>query len=309
MPLETKLFGVSFQNPVMVASGTFGYGQEMAKFYDLNLLGAVVTKTITKEPRSGNPPTRITETASGMLNTIGLQNPGIDKFISEEVKFLEPFTVPLIVNIAGHSADEFVELAERLNGIEKIVAIELNLSCPNVAGGLDFSTDTGRCDQVVRAVRKVSKKPIIAKLSPNVTNIQDIAKAAEGAGADSISVINTVLGMSIDIWRKKTKLSAGMGGLSGPAIKPIAVRIVWQIAEVVKVPIIGIGGIMTWEDAVEFFLAGASAIQVGTANFVDPMAPIKIIEGLEKYRTQVKLESLQDIVHKVEIPYSTVHAS
>jgi len=307
--LTIELFGVKFHNPVWVASGTFSYGKEMAAFYDLNELGAIVTKTITKEPRQGNPPPRLAETASGMLNTIGLQNPGIDKFISEEMAFLTQYEVPVIANIAGHGAAEFAELAGKLDPIPKVAAIELNLSCPNVAGGLDFSTEAKQCNDVIALVRKQTKKPIIAKLSPNVTDIGEMAKAAEGAGANAISAINTILGMSIDIWRKKTKLSAGMGGLSGPAIKPVAVRMVWQIAQAVKIPVIGIGGIMTWEDVIEFFLAGASAIQVGTANFVDPMAPIKIADGIEKYLTSMKVGSVRDLVGKVTIPFSPVHAT
>jgi len=276
--------GIKMKNPVMVASGTFGYGEEYSELIDLNKLGAIVTKSITLNPRPGNPPPRICETPAGMLNSIGLQNDGLKVFIEKQLPFLSKFDVPVIVNVAGETIDEYVEVSRTLSREPMVKGIELNISCPNVKkGGMAFGIDPKATKELIEEVRASTKLPLIAKLSPNVTDITVIAKAAVSAGADALSLINTVLGMAIDIKTKKPKLATVTGGLSGPAIKPIAIRMVWQVAQVVKVPIIGIGGIMNAEDAYEFLLAGASAVQIGTANFVDVETPIKIIEGLNKY--------------------------
>ena len=282
--LETEIAGIRMKNPVMTASGTFGYGKEFDPYIDLNKLGAIVTKTITLKPRKGNPPPRICETAAGMLNTIGLQNEGVKNFIDNALPFLAKFDTPLIVNIAGESIEEYVELATILSKEKTVKGLELNISCPNVKkGGIAFGVNPTITEDLVKQVRKRTKLPLIVKLTPNVTDITIMAKAAEVGGADAISLINTLLGMAIDIKTKKPKLSMTVGGLSGPAIKPVALRMVWQAAQAVKIPVIGVGGITTWEDVVEFMLAGASAVQVGTANFVDPEATIKIIEGLKAF--------------------------
>lgn len=279
--LEIELAGIKMKNPVMVASGTFGYGEEASKFVDLDKLGAIVTKTVTLNPREGNPPPRIVETPSGMLNSIGLQNKGIKDLIDNALPFLAKFKTPVIVNIAGDSPEEYAQLAKLLDKESTVKGLELNISCPNVKkGGLQFGVDPELTAEVVKAVKKSTGLPVIAKLSPNVTDITAIAKAAETAGADALSLINTLLGMSIDIENGKSRIGTQMGGLSGPAIRPIAVRMVWQCAQVVKIPIIGIGGIMNANDAREFFWAGAKAIQIGTGNFVDPQTPLNIIKEL-----------------------------
>jgi len=278
--------GIKMKNPVMVASGTFGYGEEYSELIDLNKLGAIVTKSITLNPRAGNPPPRICETPAGMLNSIGLQNDGLKVFIEKQLPFLSKFDVPVIVNVAGETIDEYVEVSRTLSRELKVRGIELNISCPNVKkGGMTFGIDPKATKELIEEVRAATKLPLIAKLSPNVTDITVIAKAAVSAGADALSLINTVLGMAIDIKTKKPKLTTVTGGLSGPAIKPIAIRMVWQVAQAVKVPIIGIGGIMTAEDAYEFLLAGASAVQIGTANFIDAETPLKIIKGLTSLTT------------------------
>ncbi|OGC04982.1 dihydroorotate dehydrogenase B catalytic subunit [candidate division WOR-1 bacterium RIFOXYA12_FULL_43_27] len=281
--LSIELAGIKLKNPVMAASGTFGYGKEYSEFCDLNQIGAIVTKSITLKPKEGNPPPRIAETPSGILNAIGLQSDGVEKFIAKALPFLEKFDVPVIASIAGGSKEEFAELAKILSKSKRIAGLELNISCPNVKkGGMLFGCDPDAAAEVTKAARKATKLPLIVKLSPNVTDITLIAKAVEKAGADALSLINTLLGMAIDINTKKPKLGNITGGLSGPAIRPIAIRMVWQTAQAVKIPIVGMGGIMTAEDAIEFFLAGASAVQVGTGNFVDPKCIIKIIEGLYK---------------------------
>jgi dihydroorotate dehydrogenase (NAD+) catalytic subunit len=281
--LEVEIAGIKMKNPVMAASGTFGYGKEFETFLDLNKLGAIITKTITLNPREGNPPPRICETPSGMLNTIGLQNKGVKKFIEETVPYFAKIQTPLIVNIAGETMDEYVEVAKILTKENVVKGIELNISCPNVKkGGIAFGVNPTITEELVKKVRKATHLPLIVKLTPNVTDIVIMAEAAVAGGADAVSLINTLLGMAIDIKTKKPKLSMTVGGLSGPAIKPIAVRMVWQVAQAVKVPVIGIGGITTWEDAAEFMLAGAKAVQVGTANFVNPDSAIAIIEGLEQ---------------------------
>jgi dihydroorotate dehydrogenase (NAD+) catalytic subunit len=298
--LKTNIAGIKMKNPVMVASGTFGYGEEASKFVDLDKLGAIVTKTITLEPREGNPPPRIVETASGMLNAIGLQNKGVKDFIDNRLPFLSKFKTPVIANIAGESAKEYAELARLLNKQPLVKGIEINISCPNVSkGGMFFCFDPNATEELVKTVRKETSLPLIVKLSPNVTNIAAIAKKAEDAGADAISLINTLLGTSIDIETRKFSLANKTGGLSGPAIKPVALRMVWQVANVVKIPIIGIGGIMTGEDAIEFFLAGASAVQIGTANFVDTQAPIRIVTEIKDYLETNNLTNLRELIGKV----------
>jgi dihydroorotate dehydrogenase (NAD+) catalytic subunit len=279
-----EIAGIKMKNPVMVASGTFGFGREYSDYLDLNKLGAIITKSVTLEPREGNPPPRIVETPAGMLNSIGLQNEGIDYFLKEDLPFLAKFDTPTIVNIAGETVEEYAELAKILSKEIMVKGIEVNISCPNVKkGGMAFGVDAGLTKDVISAVRKATRQPVIAKLTPNVTDITVIAKAAVEAGADALSLINTIVGMSIDIETGKSRLGTQTGGLSGPAIKPIAVRMVYEVAHTVKVPVIGIGGIMTGNDAVEFFLAGAKAVQVGTANFVDTEAPIRIIKEIEDH--------------------------
>lgn len=295
--LATEICGIKMKNPVMAASGTFGYGEEASNFIDLNKLGAIVTKTITLKPREGNPPPRIVETASGMLNSIGLQNKGIKDFIENNLPFLSKFDIPVIANIAGDSAKEYAELAKILSKESLVKGIEINISCPNVEkGGMFFCFDPKATEEVVKTVKKETALPVIAKLSPNVTDIMVIAKAAEDAGADGISLINTLLGMAIDIENRGSRLGTKTGGLSGPAIKPIAIRMVWQAAQVVKIPIIGIGGIMSGNDAIEFFLAGASAVQVGTVNFVDTQAPIRIVEEIGEYLDRHGIENYKDLI-------------
>lgn len=279
-----ELAGIKLKNPVMVASGTFGFGQEYSDYSDLNKLGAIITKSVTLKPREGNPPPRIVETAAGMLNSIGLQNEGIEYFLKEQLPFLAKFDTPTIVNIAGETVEEYAELARILSKETVVKGIEVNISCPNVKkGGMSFGCDPNLVKEVIAAVRKATTQPLIAKLTPNVTDITVTAKAAVEAGADAISAINTLIGMSIDLETGKSRLGTLTGGLSGPAIKPIAVRMVYEISHTVKVPVIGIGGIMSGNDAIEFLLAGAQAVQVGTANFVDTEAPVKIIKGIEDY--------------------------
>ncbi len=300
--IAVNIAGIKMKSPVMVASGTFGSGQDYIDFITLDEIGAIVTKSVTLKPREGNPPPRICETPSGMLNTIGLENPGIEKFIKVELEFLKKFKVPVIVNIAGETLDEYIELAKILDKQDRVNAVEINISCPNVGKGcISFGTDPLATKEIVRAVRKQTKKLLITKLTPNVTDIKAIAKAAEEAGSDAVSAINTIIGMAIDINSRRPKLSMGVGGLSGPAIKPIAVRMVNEIYKTVKIPVIGIGGIMSANDAIEFFLAGASAVQVGTANFVNPSAATEIAEGIKKYLIANKFESIKDIVGQAKI--------
>lgn len=275
---------LEFKNPVIAASGTFGYGSEFDDFIDVSRLGGIVVKGTTLEPREGNPYPRIAETASGMLNAVGLQNKGIDYFEKNIYPRLSEYNTHVIVNINGSCIDDYVALAERINRLDKIPAVELNISCPNVRmGGMVFGTNPVSAREVTKAVRMVCSKKLIVKLSPNVTNIVEFAHIAEEEGADSISLINTLLGMSVDVKSMKPSLSTITGGLSGPAIKPVALRMVWQVANAVKIPVIGMGGIMNSDDAIEFILAGAAAIQVGTASFIDPQASVKILEGIENY--------------------------
>ncbi len=282
--MSVNIAGIKLKNPVMTASGTFGYGEEFALYLDLNRLGAVVVKGLSLKPRQGNSPPRIVETAAGMLNSIGLQNLGVEAFIKDRLPFLEKFDTKVIVNFFGDSIDEYCEVARALDGADGIAGLEMNISCPNKQEGwLEFGTNPDLTFKVVSAVRKHTKLPLIVKLSPNVTDITTIAKAAVDAGADALSLINTISGMAVDVNTRRPKLGNIIGGLSGPAIKPVALKMVWQVAKAVSAPLIGIGGIMTAEDAIEFMLVGASAVQVGTANFIDPEATVKIIDGIDDY--------------------------
>jgi len=291
------------KNPVMVASGTFGFGKEYSDLIDLNMLGAIVTKGTSLEPWEGNPPDRIAETPAGMLNAIGLQNDGVESLITEKIPWLLKFDVPVIVNIVGTTADEYAEVARRLDGVEGVAGIEVNISCPNVKeGGIAFGTDPAMAAEVVAAVRKVTRLPVIPKLSPNVTDIVLMAQACVDAGADAISLINTLLGTAIDAETRTFKLANITGGLSGPAVKPVALRMVWQVVQAVDVPVVGIGGIMTAEDAIEFFLAGAEAIQVGTANFVNPGAALDVIAGVDAYLERHGFAHIREIVGAVRSP-------
>jgi dihydroorotate dehydrogenase (NAD+) catalytic subunit len=290
------------QNPVMTGSGTFGYAEEFEKYFDLNRLGAVVVKTITRLPRAGNPPPRVVETPAGMLNAIGLQNVGIEGFIRDKLPYLRRLAPPLIVNVAGESVEDFRELTKRISDQDGVAGIELNVSCPNVAGGLDFSSDPQLAHRVVRAAREATPLPLIPKLSPNVTDIVTIARAVAEAGADAISLINTLVGMAVDVRTRRPKIGNVTGGLSGPAIRPIAVRMVWQVARAVRLPVIGMGGIVTAEDALEFLIAGATAVAVGTANFIDPEAPVRVIEGLEQYCAANGIQDVRQLIGSLEIP-------
>lgn len=299
--LETTVAGIRMKNPVMTASGTFGYGNEYSDFIDLNQLGATVVKGITSVPWPGNPMERIAETPSGMLNAIGLQNVGVDGFIEKKLPYLRNFDVPVIVNICGERLEEYVEVTEKLNLTGGIAAVELNISCPNLhCGGMSFGVNPELTYQLVKAVREKTALPLLVKLSPNVTDITVIAAAAADAGADGLSVINTVLGMVIDVNTRQPMLQNVTGGLSGPAIKPIALRMVWQVFNAVKLPIVGMGGIMTSDDALEFFIAGASAVAVGTANFVNPRAPLDIIDGIRAYLEQNEIKSIEDLVGSLQ---------
>lgn len=290
------------KNPVMTASGTFGCGREHASFFDLGRLGALVVKSLTLKERMGNAPPRICETPSGILNSIGLQNKGVEGFIKEDLPFLKEFNVPIIANVAGESIDEYVQVCGRLEAEKDIAAVELNISCPNVeSGGMMFGQDPEMASLVVGECRKAVSKPLIVKLTPNVTDISQIARRMEDAGADAVSLINTLLGMAIDTKSFQPLLAGTTGGLSGPAIKPVAVRMVWEVAKAVSIPVIGMGGISKAEDAVEFFLAGANAVAIGTANFMEPTSAVKIIQGLETFLEQKGFQSIQDIIGKVKL--------
>lgn len=297
--LAVNFAGVDFKNPVIPASGTFGYGKEYEEFFDLSKLGGISVKGTTEKLRTGNLPPRIAETPSGMLNSVGLQNPGVDHFIAHELPYLMGKNTVIIANMAGSTADGYREVAEKLDRTD-VPMIEVNISCPNVkAGGAAFGVSCEGAAQITKIVRAATKKPIMIKLSPNVTNIAEIAKAVEAEGADAVSLINTLLGMRIDIRTKRPILHNNVGGLSGPAVFPVAVRMVWQVANAVKIPVCGMGGISTWEDAVEMMMAGASTVQVGAALFNDPLAAVKIIDGLEKYVENNHLNSINDIVGAV----------
>lgn len=296
---EVNLAGVKLKNPVMVASGTFGSGEEYSEFVDLNRLGAVVTKGVANVPWPGNPTPRVAETCGGMLNAIGLQNPGIDVFVQRDIPFLQQFDTVKIVNVCGRTEEDYLEVVERL-GDQPVDLLEINISCPNVKeGGIAFGQDPKAVEAITKAVKAKAKQPVIMKLSPNVTDITVMAKAAEAGGADVLSMINTLTGMKIDVNRRTFALANKTGGLSGPAVKPVAVRMVYQAARAVKIPIIGMGGIATAEDALEFILAGASAVSVGTANFYNPCATVEIIEGIEEYMQKNEIPRLTDLVGAV----------
>jgi len=298
---SVKIGDLVFKNPVLTASGTFGYGEEFSDFIDLNSLGGIIVKGTTLHAREGNPYPRMAETPSGMLNAVGLQNKGVDYFINNIYPRIKDLKTHIIVNVSGSAIEDYVQTAEKLNDLTAIPAIELNISCPNVKeGGMAFGTSCESAFSVVKAVRNAYKKTLIVKLSPNVTNITSIAQAVENAGADAVSLINTLLGMAIDAEKQKPILSTITGGLSGPCIKPIALRMVWQVSKVVKIPIIGLGGIMNATDAIEFMLAGASAVQIGTANFIDPQISVKIIQGIEDYLNRKGIYNIKDIVGKIE---------
>ena len=301
--LKVEVAGIQMKNPVMTASGTFGYGSEYADFIDLNQLGAVVVKGITSVPWPGNPMPRIFETPSGMLNAIGLQNVGVDSFIDKSLPYLCNFDVPIIVNIGGEKLEEYLEVTEKLDVADGVAAIELNISCPNLhSGGMSFGIDRDLTYELVKDVRARTDLPLLVKLSPNVTDIADIARAAESAGADGLSVINTALGMAVDINTRRPQLANVTGGLSGPAIKPIALRMVWETSKAVKIPIIGMGGIMNGDDAIEFCIVGASAVAVGTANFINPRASLDVIDGIEEYLERHGMGSIAELVGSLEIP-------
>ncbi|MFV1958363.1 MAG: dihydroorotate dehydrogenase [Planctomycetota bacterium] len=300
--LSLRIRDLVLANPVGTASGTFGQGIEFRSFYDVSRLGFVVVKTITQEARAGNPSPRLTETPGGLLNSIGLANPGVEAYVAEVLPRLRALGAPLVINIAGHDADGFAALAARLEREAGIDALELNMSCPNVSGGLDFSTSAAGARDVLRRVRDVTDRPLIAKLSPNVTDVRPIAEAAVEGGADAISAINTLLGLAVDWRRRRPVLGRGVGGLSGPCIKPVALRVVRDIARTVSVPVIGIGGIQDADDAVEFLLAGASAIEVGTANFYNPRAAIEILEGLPERFRVLGASRLADVVGTLAEP-------
>jgi dihydroorotate oxidase len=295
--------GLAIKNPVMTASGTFGYGLEYGDFIDLNRLGGVLVKGTTLHPRQGNPYPRMAETPSGMLNAVGLQNKGVDYFCEHIYPTISGYDTAMIVNVSGSQVEDYIATAEKINALERIPAIELNISCPNVKeGGMAFGVTCAGAASVVRAVRAVYDKTLIVKLSPNVTDITEIARAVEAEGADSISMINTLLGMAIDAEKRRPVLSTITGGLSGPAVKPIALRMVWQTAQTVKVPIIGMGGIASATDAIEFLLAGASAVEVGTYNFVDPSVTTQIVDGIEDYMRRHGFTDIQDLIGALQIP-------
>ena len=301
MNTKVNLAGVELKNPVMVASGTFGSGAEYSEFVDLNRLGAVVTKGVASVPWPGNPAPRIAETASGMLNAIGLQNPGIDLFSKRDLPFLEKFNTKVIVNVCGHSTEEYLDVVERLADEPRVDMLEINISCPNVKeGGIAFGQDPKAVEAITKAVKAKAKQPIIMKLSPNVTDITVMAKAAEAGGADCLSLINTLTGMKIDIERQTFAIANKTGGLSGPAVKPVAVRMVYQVANAVKIPIIGMGGICTAEDAMEFILAGATAVSIGTANFTNPFTTVEVIDGIEAYMRRHGVEDINELIGLVK---------
>lgn len=299
--LNVDIGGLRLKNPVMTASGTFGYGTEYADFMDISCLGGIVVKGTTIEHREGNPYPRMAETPAGMLNAVGLQNKGAAYFVQKIYPKIRDIDTHMIVNVSGSTVESYVKCAEIIAGLEKVPAIELNISCPNVKqGGMAFGVSCAGASEVVRAVRKVYPKTLIVKLSPNVTDITEIARAVENEGADSISLINTLLGMAIDVEKKKPVLSTITGGLSGPCVKPVALRMVWQTYQAVKIPIIGMGGISNWKDAVEFMLAGSTAIQIGTYNFIDPAVSAKVIEGINEYLDRKGFKSAQELIGALE---------
>lgn len=297
---QVTIAGVTFKNPVMTASGTFGSGMEYSEFVDLNRLGAVVTKGVANVPWVGNPTPRIAETYGGMLNAIGLQNPGVDVFIQRDLPFLKQFDTKVIVNVCGKTVEDYLEVVEKL-GDQPVDMLEINVSCPNVKeGAIAFGQKADCLYDITKQIKKIAKQPIIMKLSPNVTDITEMAKAAEAAGSDALSLINTLTGMQIDIYRKKFALANKTGGLSGPAIKPIAVRMVYQVHKAVSIPIIGMGGISNFEDAIEFMMAGATGVAVGAMNFVNPYATKEVVEGIEKYMEEYQVSDIRDLIGLVE---------
>jgi dihydroorotate dehydrogenase (NAD+) catalytic subunit len=300
--LSVSLNRLTLKNPILVASGTFGYAKEMTAFVDFTQLGGIIPKTVTPQPRPGNPPPRTVETASGMLNSIGLDNDGFDQFVHEKLPYLTGLGTSIVVNIAAKANDDFRRMASRLNEVSGVAAIELNISCPNVSGGVDFGTDPSLAAEVVAAVRESCNIPVIAKLTPNVTSVVPIAKAVADAGADAVSLINTFQGMAVDWKRRRPVLGNVLGGLSGPAIKPLALRIVWQVSQQVKIPIIGIGGIQSIDDVMEFLLVGATAVQIGTANFYNPGLANQIIRELPDALATLKADSIKDVVGTLQIP-------
>lgn len=299
--LNVKIKDLNLKNPVMTASGTFGYGVEFADFVPLEQIGGIIVKGTTLNPREGNDYPRMAETASGMLNCVGLQNKGVDYFAKNIYPEIKDIDTNMVVNVSGSSPEDYAECAARVDALEKIPAIELNISCPNVKdGGMAFGVTCQGAASVVKAVRQRYSKTLIVKLSPNVTNITEIAKAVEAEGADSVSLINTLMGMSIDIEKRRSRLSIGTGGLSGPAVKPVAVRMVWQVAKAVKIPVIGLGGIMNAEDAIEFLMAGATAVEIGTANFIDPAVTIKVRDGIDSWLEKHGCKSVQEIIGVID---------
>lgn len=298
--LSVNIGSLALKNPVLTASGTFGYGEEFVPFIDLNRLGGYIIKGTTLEHREGNPYPRMVETPSGMLNAVGLQNKGVDYFINNIYPRIKGYDSELIVNVSGAKIEDYVETARRLASLDKVNAIEVNISCPNVKeGGMAFGTTTQGAAEVTRAIREVYPKTLIVKLSPNVTSIADIAKAVEAEGADSVSLINTLMGMSIDVERRRPHLSTITGGLSGPAVRPVAVRMVWQVAKAVKIPVIGLGGIMNGRDAIEFMLAGATAVEIGTANFIDPAVTMKVIDYMDDYCARHGINDINEIIGEI----------
>jgi len=307
LSLNVNIGGIQMRNPVMTASGTFGYGSEYVNFVDLNQLGAVVVKGVTSVPWPGNPMQRIMETPSGMLNAIGLQNVGVDGFISEKLPYLRDFDVPVIVNVCGKTVEEYLIVTEKLNSVDGVAGIELNISCPNLdCGGMSFGVDATLAYQLVTEVRAKTHLPLLVKLSPNVTDITLIARAVEDAGANALSAINTLLGMAINAETRKPELANVTGGLSGPAIKPVALRLVWEVYKSVSIPIVGMGGIMTATDAVEFFIAGSSAVAVGTANFVNPQASMEVVKGLHAYLKNTDMVSIKELVGSLQVNPPTI---
>jgi len=299
--LDVRIGDLQLKNPVMTASGTFGYGTEYADFMDLGRLGGVFVKGTTLEPRQGNDYPRMAETPSGMLNSVGLQNKGVDYFVEHLYPVIKEYDTHMIVNVSGSTVEDYVACAEKLAGLDKMPAIELNISCPNVKeGGMAFGTSCVSAAKVTRAVREVYPKTLIVKLSPNVTDITEIARAVEAAGADAVSLVNTFLGMAIDVESRRPKLSTITGGLSGPCIRPIAIRMVWQVFHAVKIPIIGMGGITSWQDAIEFILAGSAAVQVGTYNFIDPAATVSIVDGINGYLDRHQISSVSGLVGQID---------
>ncbi len=302
LDIKSDIGGIILKNPVMTASGTFGYGREFEAFADLNRLGGIIVKGLSLTPSKGNPPPRIIETPCGMLNAIGLENIGLDAFLKDKLPFLRRLNTPTFVNIYGNTIEQYAELAARLNDVEGVAGIEVNISCPNVkAGGIAFGTDAQAAYNVVKAVRDSTRLPAIVKLSPNVTDITVIAKSAEDAGADAISLINTLTGMAVDLRTRRPHLANITGGLSGPAIKPVALRMVWQTVQTVNIPVIGIGGIISTDDALEFLVVGAAAVQIGTANFINPHIAIDVIDGIVKYMQENKIRNITELIGTLKI--------